>query len=90
MKKRDIITGTIAEYDFPNKGSFMCGDRKVTIKGALPGQEVSAQVIKLKSGSRYYVDVTFDEGASSGSKVSTRFFYKSKSKFYGLGYHIAY
>ena len=46
MKKRDIITGTIAEYDFPNKGSFMCGDRKVTIKGALPGQEV----IKLKSG----------------------------------------
>lgn len=50
MKKRDIITGTIAEYDFPNKGSFMCGDRKVTIKGALPGQEVSAQVIKLKSG----------------------------------------
>ena len=47
LKKRKIITGTIAEYDFPNKGSFMCGDRKVTIKGALPGQEVSAQVIKL-------------------------------------------
>ena len=47
-------------------------------------------VIKQKNGNRYYVDVTFDDGASSGSKVSTRFFYKSKSKFYGLGYHVAY
>ncbi len=47
-------------------------------------------VIKLKSGSRYYVDVTFDEGASSGSKVSTKFFYRSESRFYGIKYHIAY
>lgn len=47
-------------------------------------------VITLENGSKYYVDVTFDDSASSGSKVSTMFFYKSESRFYGFGYHNEY
>lgn len=76
-----------------NRAGVDCGTVSCVAAGSAGGSDYEAHmwnVIKLKSGSRYYVDVTFDEGASSGSKVSTRFFYKSKSKFYGLGYHIAY
>ncbi|MGN0368295.1 MAG: 23S rRNA (uracil(1939)-C(5))-methyltransferase RlmD [Wujia sp.] len=49
MKKGDILEGTIEQYDFPNKGSFMLEDRKVTIKGAFPGQKVRFMVTKKKS-----------------------------------------
>lgn len=76
-----------------NRAGASCGTVSGVAAGSAGGSDYEAHmwnVIKLKSGSRYYVDVTFDEGASSGSKVSTRFFYKSKSKFYGLKYHIAY
>ncbi|MEE0180312.1 MAG: transglutaminase-like domain-containing protein [Anaerovoracaceae bacterium] len=76
-----------------NRAGVDCGTVSGVAAGSAGGSDYEAHmwnVIKLKSGSRYYVDVTFDEGASSGSKVSTRFFYKSKSKFYGLKYHIAY
>ena len=76
-----------------NRAGVDCGTVSGFAAGSAGGSDYEAHmwnVIKLKSGSRYYVDVTFDEGASSGSKVSTRFFYKSKSKFYGLKYHIAY
>jgi 23S rRNA (uracil-5-)-methyltransferase RumA len=50
MKKHDIVEGTIENYDFPNKGSFDAEDRKVTVKGALPGQRVSCRITKLKKG----------------------------------------
>lgn len=76
-----------------NRAGVDCGTVSGVAAGSAGGSDYEAHmwnVIKLKSGSRYYVDVTFDEGASSASKVSTRFFYKSKSKFYGLKYHIAY
>ena len=76
-----------------NRAGVDCGIVSGVAAGSAGGTDYEAHmwnVIKLKSGSRYYVDVTFDEGASSGSKVSTKFFYKSKSKFYGLKYHIAY
>lgn len=76
-----------------NRAGVDCGTVSGVAAGSAGGSDYEAHmwnVITLKSGSRYYVDVTFDEGASSGSKVSTRFFYKSKSKFYGLKYHIAY
>lgn len=76
-----------------NRAGVECNIVSGVAAGSAGGSDYEAHmwnVIKLKSGSRYYVDVTFDEGASSGSKVSTRFFYKSKSKFYGLKYHIAY
>lgn len=76
-----------------NRAGVDCGTVSGVAAGSAGGSDYEAHmwnVIKLKSGSRYYVDVTFDEGASSGSKVSTKFFYKSKSKFYGLKYHIAY
>ncbi len=46
MKKRDIIEGVITEYDFPNKASFRLEDKKVLVKGALPGQRVCAMVTK--------------------------------------------
>ena len=50
MKKGDICEAIITQYDFPNKGSFMDEDRKVTIKGALLGQKVRFMVTKRKSG----------------------------------------
>lgn len=50
MRKGEIYEATIENYDFPNKGSFMMEDRKVTIKGALKGQKVEFMVTKRKSG----------------------------------------
>ncbi len=50
LRKGEIYQGTIENYDFPNKGSFMAEDRKVTIKGALKGQKVEFMVTKRKSG----------------------------------------
>ena len=50
MKKGDVCEGIIERYDFPNKGSFQVDERKVTIKGALPGQKVKYMVTKKKSG----------------------------------------
>lgn len=50
MKKGEIYEATIENYDFPNKGSFMMEDRKVTVKGALKGQKVKYMVTKRKSG----------------------------------------
>ncbi len=76
-----------------NRAGVDCGIVSGVAAGSAGGSDYEAHmwnVIKLKSGSRYYVDVTFDEGASSGSKVSTKFFYRSESRFYGLKYHIAY
>lgn len=60
MKKGDIIEGVIEEYSFPNKGSFYYVEKdqnsgedvtkKVTVKGALPGQTVKARVKKKREG----------------------------------------
>lgn len=50
MKKGDIYEAVVENYDFPNKGSLTLEDRKVTIKGALPGQKVRFMVTKRKSG----------------------------------------
>lgn len=50
MKKGDIYEAVIEQYDFPNKGSLMLQDRRVTIKGALPGQKVRFMITKKKSG----------------------------------------
>ena len=75
-----------------NRAGVDCGIVSGVAAGSAGGTDYEAHmwnVIKQKNGNRYYVDVTFDDGASSGSKVSTKFFYKSKSKFYGLKYHIA-
>lgn len=49
-EKGDVCEGIIERYDFPNKGSFQVDERKVTIKGALPGQKVKYMVTKKKSG----------------------------------------
>ena len=61
MKKGDVCEGIIERYDFPNKGSFQVDERKVTIKGALPGQKVKYMVTKKKStlvlNERQLVDV---------------------------------
>ncbi len=64
MKKGDIVEGVIEEYSFPNKGSFFHTEeiknpegevtdtitRKITVKGALPGQTVKARIKKKKEG----------------------------------------
>ena len=48
MKKHQIVEGIIENFDFPNKGSFVCEGKKVTVKGAFVGQKVSCAIIKLK------------------------------------------
>lgn len=50
MKKGDIYEAVVEQYDFPNKGSLTLEDRKVIIKGALPGQKVRFMITKKKSG----------------------------------------
>ena len=35
MKKKDIIEGKIIKTEFPNKGTFICEDQKVTVKGVI-------------------------------------------------------
>ena len=61
MKKGDVIEGVIEEYSFPNKGSFIHFEeneqapdgrieRKVAVKGALPGQTVKVRIKKKKEG----------------------------------------
>ena len=59
MKKGDLVEGIIDKYSFPNKGSFLhieeqkdssgenvikTIERRITVKGALPGQTVKARV----------------------------------------------
>ena len=50
MKKGDIIEGTIENYSFPNKGSFLLDDRKIVVKGGLPGTTARIRITKKKSG----------------------------------------
>ncbi|MBQ9608504.1 MAG: 23S rRNA (uracil(1939)-C(5))-methyltransferase RlmD [Lachnospiraceae bacterium] len=50
MKKGDIYEGVITGFDFPNKGSLIIEDRKVTVKDTLPGQKISFMISKKKSG----------------------------------------
>ena len=66
MKKGDLVEGVIDRYSFPNKGSFLhieeqmdksgekvekTIERRITVKGALPGQTVKARIKKKKEGS---------------------------------------
>lgn len=48
MKKHDIVEGIVDKYDFPNKGSFVIDDRRVTVKGAFKGQKISCLITKLR------------------------------------------
>ena len=50
MKKKDIIEGKIIKTEFPNKGTFICEDQKVTVKGVIDGQTIKGQVRREKSG----------------------------------------
>lgn len=50
MKKKDIVTVPIEAVRFPNKAFGFTEGEKVIVKNALPGQVVSAQIIKKRSG----------------------------------------
>ena len=65
MKKGDIVEGVIEKYGFPNKGSFLhveekldpSGEnvierieRRINVKGVLPGQKVKVRIKKKKEG----------------------------------------
>ena len=50
LKKGDIIEGVIDKFSFPNKGSMLVDDKRVTVKGTLPGQTVRGRIIKKKAG----------------------------------------
>ena len=51
MKKGEIYEGTIEKVDFPNKGTVMIGDQKVTVKNGIPGQKIRVMINKKRSGS---------------------------------------
>ena len=50
MKKGEIYEGTIEKVDFPNKGTVMIGDQKVTVKNGIPGQKIRFMINKKRSG----------------------------------------
>ena len=56
MKKGAIVSGQIVRVDYPNKGIMITKDeatgetREVVVKNALPGQTVSARILKMRHG----------------------------------------
>ena len=40
MKKGEIYSGIVTDYQFPNKGIIEEDDVKVIVKNAIPGQKV--------------------------------------------------
>lgn len=51
MKKGQVLQGTVAYVDFPNKGVIKVEEGKqVIVKNVLPGQEISFSVNKVRKG----------------------------------------
>ena len=50
MKKGQIVEGIIEGMEFPNKGFFHQDEKKIIVKGALPGQKIKAALKKTKGG----------------------------------------
>ena len=49
MKKGQVLQGTVAYVDFPNKGVVKVEEGKqVIVKNVLPGQEISSSVNKVR------------------------------------------
>ena len=46
MKKGKIVTGTVEEIRFPDKGTVHTEEGTVTVKGVLPGEKIEARVTK--------------------------------------------
>ena len=51
MKKNEVYTGKVTEYEFPNKGIIYEEDCKITVKNALIGQTVSYRLQKKRKTS---------------------------------------
>lgn len=50
MKKGEIIEVKIEDIKFPNKATSTYNGKSVVIKGALPGQKISARIAKIRHG----------------------------------------
>jgi len=50
MKKGEIIEVEIEDIKFPNKATSTYNGKSVVIKGALPGQKISARISKIRHG----------------------------------------
>lgn len=48
MKKNGVYDFLIEDIEFPAEGIAMCDDKKVYIKGAVPGQKVTARITKKR------------------------------------------
>lgn len=49
MKKKDIVTIQIEDVLFPNKAYGFVEDQRVIVKNGVPGQTISAQIIKKRA-----------------------------------------
>ncbi len=52
MRKGDIVTGTVEERLFPNKGVLVLPEGRCIVKNTLPGQRIEARITK-KRGDRF-------------------------------------
>lgn len=50
MKKGEIIEVNIDDIKFPNKGVSTYNGKRVVVKGGLPGQKISAKILKIRHG----------------------------------------
>ena len=50
MKKGDIIEGIVERVEYLNRGLVFLEDQAVTVKNVIPGQKISARIIRKRSG----------------------------------------
>ena len=51
MKKNEVFTGVVTDYEFPDKGIIYADGCKITVRNALLGQTVSARLQKKRKDS---------------------------------------
>ena len=75
MKKNEIYTGKVTEYEFPNKGIIREEGLKITVKNALPGQTVSYRLQKKRNntGQGKLISVLEDSYLETGEEFCRHF-----------------
>ncbi len=82
MKKGEIYEGTIEKVDFPNKGTVMIGDQKVTVKNGIPGQKIRFMINKKRSGQGRRTSAGSSGEISSGNQRPCLFHFSGMWRLY--------